>query len=284
MPRLAFITPRVFELFKYGVYLLLCLNIVLFFRDEWLATDYLFRDGVAMADIISGFAATIDTAAWVVLLLMFELETFVLPDEKLKGGVKFGLEGTRAICYLFIVYAFYGYVVKCIGLYDFTPVNLLDLCGLSGGSLSFMTDLDEYETVTAANCALLSSASQFFELASSGIVTDAETMRSARILAWTDVINAADWLLVVAVLEMDVRLQLKDKLHGNIRTASKAAKTVLYAVLLAAAVYWGFAGSFLDFWDAFLWILAFVFIELNVFEWHTEIQEDQRSTAERPRN
>ena len=26
----------------------------------------------------------------------------------------------------------------------------------------------------------------------------------------------------------------------------------------------------MDFWDAFLWLVAFVFIELNVFEWRQE--------------
>ena len=47
---------------------------------------------------------------------------------------------------------------------------------------------------------------------------------------------------------------------------------MLYPVLFVAAVYWGFEGSFLDFWDAFLWLVAFVFIEMNVLEWHEERQ------------
>ena len=40
--------------------------------------------------------------------------------------------------------------------------------------------------------------------------------------------------------------------------------------MLLAAIYWGFRGDFVDFWDAFLWLVAFVFIELNVFEWRQE--------------
>ena len=40
--------------------------------------------------------------------------------------------------------------------------------------------------------------------------------------------------------------------------------------LLLAAIYWGFKGDFVDFWDAFLWLVAFVFIELNIFEWRRE--------------
>jgi hypothetical protein len=39
------------------------------------------------------------------------------------------------------------------------------------------------------------------------------------------------------------------------------------------AIYWGFAGTFLDFEDAFLWIMAFVFIERNVVIWEKELNK-----------
>ena len=42
------------------------------------------------------------------------------------------------------------------------------------------------------------------------------------------------------------------------------------AVIFLLVVYWGVKGDFIDFWDAFLWLVAFVFIELNVFEWRAE--------------
>ena len=50
-------------------------------------------------------------------------------------------------------------------------------------------------------------------------------------------------------------------------------KVTLYGILFVAAVYWGVYGDFVDFWDAFLWLLAFFFIELNVVEWRREEQE-----------
>jgi len=36
------------------------------------------------------------------------------------------------------------------------------------------------------------------------------------------------------------------------------------------AAYWGFEGGFLGFWDAFLWLVAIIFIELNIFQWHED--------------
>jgi hypothetical protein len=56
---------------------------------------------------------------------------------------------------------------------------------------------------------------------------------------------------------------------------SNASKFALYSLLLLAAIYWGVKGDFVDFWDAFLWLVAFVFIELNVFEWRQESLEQQ---------
>ena len=72
----------IFRAFKYIVYGFLALNVYLFFAEEWAASAHRFADGVAIKDIIEGFAASIDTAAWVVLLLMFEFETYVLDEEQ----------------------------------------------------------------------------------------------------------------------------------------------------------------------------------------------------------
>jgi hypothetical protein len=95
-------------------------------------------------------------------------------------------------------------------------------------------------------------------------------LTAIRYLAWVDVINSAVWLLVVIVLEIDVRLQEKGRLEGMPFLISNVSKGILYSLLFLAAVYWGLKGDFVDFWDAFLWLVAFVFIELNVVEWREE--------------
>ena len=79
------------------------------------------------------------------------------------------------------------------------------------------------------------------------------------------------------LLEFEVRLQLRGVLSDQIMQVTKYIKFVLYGILFAAAAYWGVAGDFLDFWDAALWLFAFIFIELNVFEWQTETSKS--STA-----
>ncbi|MEE8344499.1 MAG: hypothetical protein V3R35_04135 [Woeseiaceae bacterium] len=267
---------NVFQLFKYTVYALLTLNVYLFFVEEWAAASHRFVNGVALEDIIEGFAASIDTAAWVVLLLMFELETYVLSDEQFSRRVTWTLHGIRATCYAFIVYAFYGYVSKLLFLFDAAPLaNVSDLCSLVANQWAYAVDFDEYEVITAANCATVSTASSFFQLSGLTAVVDALGLRDITRLAWVDVINSAVWLLVVMVLELDVFFQEMNRLEGMILRVSNASKFALYSLLLLAAIYWGVKGDFVDFWDAFLWLIAFVFIELNVFEWRQESLEQQ---------
>ena len=31
--------------------------------------------------------------------------------------------------------------------------------------------------------------------------------------------------------------------------------------------------------DAFLWLVAFIFIEMNIFKWHEEVEEAERSST-----
>ena len=259
---------RLFKAAKYAVYLLLSFNIYLFAQQELLALTFTFADDIEPGQLIQAFSATIDTAAWVILLLMFELETAVLNDRVINGLVKWGLHGLRGLCTIALLYAFTGYYQELATLYQVSPLALADPCTLLGGEFSLLIDLDEYASLNAVNCAALGQ--QVFTVGGFNILVDSETLRSAQMLAWVDVINAAAWILVVIVLEVEVRLQLRGDLSDQVMRATKMLKLIIYTLLFVCAGYWGIKGDFLDFWDASLWLFAFIFIELNVFEWHYE--------------
>ncbi len=272
---------KLFRTFKYTIYALLTLNVYLFFAEEWAAAAHRFADGIAWNDVIEGFAASIDTAAWVILLLMFELQTSVLSDRQVRPRVLRTMHTLRALCYVVIVYAFYGYLTKLLFLYEAAPLaGLDDLCTLAADNWAYTIDFDEYAVITAANCAGFSDASAFFQLSGLKAVVDQAGLTDIVRLAWVDVINSGVWLFVVLLLEVDVRLQERERLTGTALRLSNAAKYVLYSILLLAAIYWGVKGDFIDFWDAFLWLVAFVFIELNVFEWRQETEEEAAGIAE----
>ena len=259
---------RAFTAVKYLVYALLSFNVYLFLQEELLALEHTFVDGIAPGQIVQVFSATIDTAAWVVLLLLFELETSVLDDQKIRGPVKWAMHGIRGVCTIAIVYAFTGYYAELVTLYDVALLGGTDGCSLLDQGYSLLVDLDEYVPLDAASCATLGG--EIYRLNGFEIVADGEVLRSARMLAWTDVINAGAWILVVIVLEIEVRLQLRGDLSGHFMRIARFFKLAIYGVLFGAAAYWGYAGDFLDFWDAALWLFAFIFIELNVFEWQYE--------------
>ena len=186
---------------------MLTLNIFLFFNIEWAGAAVRFADGVELADIIEGFVATIDTAAWVVLLLMFELETYVLEDKHFTRRVSISLHTLRAICYTFIVYSFYGYLIKLIYILGATPlIGVSDLCTLVADNWSYAIDLDEYLLLTSDNCASISGAASFLQYSGLSAAVDQTGLNEIARLAWVDVINSAVWLLTVIVLEIDVRL------------------------------------------------------------------------------
>lgn len=269
---------RLYTGVKYLVYVLLTFNVFLFLQEELGALEHTFVDGFEPSQIIQVFSATIDTTAWVLLLLLFELETSVLDDNRIQGWVKRGLHWVRLLCYAAVYYAFTGYYAELTMLYDASPLVGFDPCASLDQGLSMQVDIDEYVPLDAASCVV--SGNQWFQLNGFQIVSESEVLAAARALAWTDVINSAAWLLVVIMLEVEVRLQLRGNLSDQIMAFTKWFKFALYGTLFGAAGYWGVAGDFLDFWDAALWLFAFIFIELNVFEWQHETSHAENATAQ----
>lgn len=269
---------RVFQLFKYSVYALLTLNIYHFFMEDYSASAQIFANGMSFGQMIQGFTATIDTVAWVILLLLFELETSILEDETIKGWVKGALHSTRALCYLFVVYSFYGYLSRYGMFHSVTPFPPQDVCSLVGTAYTFAVDMDEYIPWTLEICRTVGDT-PLFQIDGTNILSTAAQLVDIQRLSITETVNSGNWLLIVLILEFDIWLQLRGQLTPKIMLGSKTIKTVLYAILFLAAAYWGLKGDFLDFGDAFLWIVAFIFIELNVFSWNQETREEAEALS-----
>lgn len=266
---------KLYTLFKYTIYALLIYNIYLFFVDDYNASIHTFSEGITLANAIEAFTATIDTVNWVVLLLLFELETWVISDEVLeKKGVKWILMATRTICYVFLIYAVYGYFSKFFMLYAYEPLLVKDVCSLVDGKIAMIITMDEYVFLSAENCHLLQGL-ELSKITGQNLIADQASLVATQRLGWVDIINATAWLAVVVVLEADVWFQLKGKLEGFVLRVSTLLKGVLYSALVLCAIYWGVLGGFLEFWDALLWIIAFVFIELNLFQWQQETHENR---------
>lgn len=264
-----------YRLFKYSVYCLLAYNVWLFFLEDFAASTHTYATGVAWWNIVEAYSATIDTFAWVILLLLFELETAVIADEKLQGSLKWGLGLVRGLCYFFILYSFYGYLSKYGVVTKLEPFAVADICSLVGTEFTYAQKLDKFLPLTPDVCAAMQGVG-LQQIVGTQIIGTQEQHSVVFWLAVTEIVNAADWLVVVAVLELEVWLQVNGRLSERMLRANKYLKGVLYAILFACAGYWGIDGGFLVFWDAALWLAAFVFIEMNILEWQAETTAEGR--------
>ena len=265
-----------FQIFKYTVYLLILLNVIQFFREDFLAAEHTFRNGISWSQISDAYATTIDSAAWLILLLIFELETYVIDDEKLVGKTRWSLNIIGGICFIFIVQAFMGYYDKYSVINAFDQVPFDNACGAVDMAQSYVIGFDEYLKLTAANCASVVGSGWFLHEGNS-ILASADMLSHMKSMALTDVVNAGTWIIIVIVLQIDVLLQMHGTLTEKLYRVNIYIKVALYFVLFAAAVFWGYLSALLDFWDALLWIIAFFFIELNLFQWNEETRKGASS-------
>jgi hypothetical protein len=262
-----------FQIFKYTIYCLLAMNIYHFFMEDYAASTQTFTKGISPSQIIEAFTATIDTTAWLTLLLIFELETYVLDDDKIKGQLKWNINAVKILCYTFIIYSFYGFVSKYNLLHTTAPFIIDDVCTLVGSGYTYIKQFDEYLPLTNEICQVFANT-PLIQISGTQIITDHAMILETQRLSTVEVSNSATWLMVVFVLELEVFLKLRDKLTPNLVKISKWVKAVLYSILFAASAYWGIKGGFLDFWDSFLWLVAFWFIEMNIFKWNSETKEE----------
>lgn len=269
-------SAMLFQIFKYSIYLLLANNIYHFFVEDYAASSQTYAQGISPAQIIEAFTATIDTIAWLLLLLIFELETYVLDDKKIKGLTKWAINTIRVFCYLFIIYSFYGFLSKYNLLHTTVPFVTGDVCNLIGTKITYIKDIDEYLPLTAEACKTLMNT-PLVQIVDTQIISTQAQMIETQRLSTVEVTNSGTWLMVVFVLEMEVYLQLRGKLSQRKILLSKWVKYVLYSILFVAAGYWGVKGGFLDFWDSFLWLVAFWFIEMNIFQWNAESKTENEN-------
>ena len=248
---------------KYLTYSLLFLNVLLFFIEEYAALEHTFIANLSALQFIQVFSATTDTVSWFLLLLLFEIETSLLDSRNQSRRIKSSILLFRGLCYGAICYAFLGYYYELLTIYDTALVSRIDVCPLTS-DWSLLVDIDEYISLKPENCQLLPSV--LFQISSFKIIAPMDILVSVQYLTLVDLINAGTWILVVAVLELELHFLQRENASKIAIYLAFLIKIILYLVLFLAAIYWGFEGDFLDFWDASLWLFAFIFIELNIFK------------------
>ena len=259
--------PRVAQVVKWTVYLALIVNFGLYAYDDWMVYRSVLAPGAPWPDIFEQFATTIDMAAWLGLVFLFELETYALPDDAFKGWVTKAIHTVRAVCYVGVAYAAYGYTVNTLDYYDYVEAaGLAGLCQIADQDRSLQLDTITYLPITDENCASISTGAPFYQKVGEMSVIDAPALDHVQKLSWVDVANAFVWLVVVLLIEIEIRMQAADRFGSRALKPFRILKTIFYGELIINAVIWGVTGYPIYAWDAFLWIFGFWAIELNLVE------------------
>ncbi|MDB9733316.1 hypothetical protein OAB15_00895 [Porticoccaceae bacterium] len=260
---------------KWLVYTLVIINFGFYIRNDLLIAGHTLYSGSSLLEISRAFATTIDESAWIILLLLFELETYLLSDDPLSRAKTLLMQGIRLVCYISLAHTLYAYGVYLAEIYAAVPVEgVTNLCQLIGKDLSYASNL-VYSEINSSNCASLSSANQFFYVdpPTFFIVEDAAGLAIEKQLAWIDIFEAIIWLLILLSIEVAVWLQDRNIGQGLIFKTLSITKWCLYSLLWAAAGYWIYRGHYMFAWDEFVWIAGFVAIEMNIVEWRNEIND-----------
>ena len=261
------------QIIKWLVYSLLLINFAFYFKIDLEVAAHTMRRGGTFLEWTRSFATTIDESAWVLLLVLFELETYVLSDEPLSRPKAFLMHSIRIICYVSLAHTLYAVVVYLYEVNTATVIkDVSNLCQLLGKDISYTANL-VYTEINANNCKTLSNATEFVYLDPPNfiIVTDTQAINVINELAWVDLIEAVAWLLILFIIESLVLLQEKGIATGTLFNTLAATKIVLYLLLWSALVYWIYRGHYIFAWDEFMWIAGFFVIGMNMDQWRDEI-------------
>lgn len=259
---------------KWIVYSLLLVNFALYLNWDWHAATHALGPAEPLIKWLQAYAASIDYAAWLVLILLFELETYTLSDEAFTPLVRRAMHGIRLLCYLFVLHTVYAYSVNTYEVYFKVEeaAGVSDLCQLTDDSVSFVYN-QQYTYLDGDNCELMGTGKDYFLLDKGRVVADLASLERERWLAWLDVIEAVIWLLIMALIELTIRLQEREISSGRAITTLNYLKFAGYGALMGMAIHWGLTDLFLNFWDEILWIGGFAAIEMNMSDWREELEE-----------
>jgi hypothetical protein len=263
---------------KWVVYALLIINFVFYIIEDWNRAVHTLNAGSTLLDWTGEFATSIDESAWLLLLFMFELETYVVGDEKWSGWVAHTVRGVRLFCYLLLAHTVYAFLIVIMNLQPTVAVERVsNLCDMANSNVAYVYNL-EYTDVSELNCGGLSNESQFYWLGEDPIVSDLAGLKLERDLAWADLGEVVVWLLILLAIEIVVRLQDRSVVGGALISTANALKFLLYLSLIALSIYWASLGHWLYVWDELVWIGGFAVIEMNVSDWRNELLGGQENT------
>jgi len=257
---------------KLVVYPLLLLNFAHYVGNDIEQARHTFHAGWQWHDWTANFATTLDELGWFVLLLLLELETYVLSDDDFTRGRLLVMNVIRVVCYFAIGHAVFAFSEYLLDLESAIHHTGTELCSFLDQGLSFTRNL-EYWELDPVNCGWLSSSSEFYVFSQGQAISDAAGMKIELELAWADAIEVVLWLFIMLFIELRIKLQDRGVSNSSLLSFATHIKLIFYGALWIIAGYWAYRDHWIFAWDEALWILGFMAIGMNLSDWQKELKE-----------
>jgi hypothetical protein len=257
-----FTKKSAFRIFKVAIFCILTVNLLYYLYEDVTAFLYL-APGSTLLDGLEAFAVTIDYVAWMILIVLFEMETRAHANDQLTRTRELLITGLTAVCYVVLVYAAYGYTVALADSYRYEPIESRPACYFANTNFAYINLQARPIELTEKNCGAF-EGKEIFKAPGDNLIATETNIMALRRLSWVDVFNAGAWLLVVLLFQIEVSLERANKLTKHRLMVAMIWKGAAYLVLLFCAIYWTVFSAFIDSWDAWLWLLAFILIDLNM--------------------
>lgn len=256
--------------FKAIIYLLLIVNCIIFFMDDWQAARGYLNSGASLQEWFDAFPTALDDLAWLVLALIYEFETAWA--RRNGAGPRHRLRHAAVVlCYFVILHTFYVYLQDLGAVYRYAPLTGVDsACDVSGAGYYFF-DNQHYTEVRADNCAALGRGSEYFRY-QGNTITDAAGLFMALIQSWAAVLESGLWILIVTLLAAMTIVQERGVSRSRLFRVADISIIIGYTLIALISFYWAWMDWPIYLWDNFLWTGAFAAIELNLLRWRRRLR------------
>jgi hypothetical protein len=262
LTRFSLTKESAFRTFKVVIFWTLMINLFYYLYEDVTAYLYLASESTIF-DVLEAFAVSIDYVAWMVLIVLFEMETSAEAKDRLTERRKWVIGGLTTACYVVLVYAGYGYAVALSDSYQFEPIESKPACYFANTNFAYVNLQARPIELTHLNCGDF-AGKEIFKSPTDNLIATEVNLVALQKLGWVDVFNASAWLLVVLLFQLEVSLERANKLTKRKLISVMTWKGAAYLVLMGCAIYWTAYSAFIDFWDAWLWLVAFILIDLNM--------------------
>ena len=266
---------------KIAVYSLLTINFFIYIYQDIANARATLPDNYGFIELAASYTTSIDYFAWLLLIVIFELETYAVSDEAWNKKWKISLRVLRVFCYALLAHTVLSYSGALFATYTepFALANTLGACDFADQDMWWLHILS-YTEITSQNCSEL-QMTNLWQTSTEGVITNEQGIFWEAIFAHVDLLEITSWLMIMAAIEVNVAYAMKGQTDHSAAKIMRILSTIGYVLIFVFSLMWIWAGFPEYAWDEFVWITGFAVIEMNISEWQEEIEEsDEKADSQ----